>query len=194
MPDRIEAGTYLIAGAITRGRVKISNMIPSHIEALLKALSEMGFVIEQGRNWVKIGTKSERELKGTIIKTLSYPGFPTDLQAPIMALMCTIPGISVIIETIFKKRYTHVGELRRMNADIIMEGDVAIIRGGELLTSATVMMPDIRAGAALVLAALAAKNETEIRRIYHSDRGYEKLSEKLSSIGADIRREKGGKP
>jgi UDP-N-acetylglucosamine 1-carboxyvinyltransferase len=124
---------------------------------------------------------------------MPYPGFPTDLQAPMMSLMATVPGISVIIETIFEKRYTHVAELRRMGADITLEGDVAIIRGIDVLKSATVMMSDLRAGASLVLAALAAENGTEIRRIYHSDRGYEKLYEKLSAAGADIKREIGGK-
>ncbi len=192
MPDRIEAGTYLIAAAITRGKVKITNVIPEHIEALLQAMSEMGFSVSNGKNWVKIEPK--KRLQGTIVRTMPYPGFPTDLQAPMMSLMATIPGISVIIETIFEKRYTHVAELRRMGADITLEGDVAVIRGMDELKSATVMMSDLRAGAALVLAALAGDNETEIRRIYHSDRGYEKLSEKLFAIGADIKREKGGRP
>lgn len=191
MPDRIEAGTYLIAGAVTRGTVKIKNVIPDHIGALIHNLSDMGFLLSQGDDWVKI--EPSKKLKGAIIKTMPYPGFPTDLQAPIMALFTTIPGISVIIETIFEKRYTHVPELRRMGADITLEGDVSIIKGIKKLSSATVMMSDLRAGAALVLAALAAENTTEIRRIYHSDRGYEKLSEKLSSMGADIKRVEGGK-
>ncbi len=191
MPDRIEAGTYLLAGAVTRGTVKIDNMIPDHIGMLIHNLSEIGFNLSRGDTWVKI--EPSRKLQGTIVKTQPYPGFPTDLQAPMMALMCTIPGVSVIIETIFE-RYTHVAELRRMGADITLEGDVAIIKGIKKLTSATVMMSDLRAGAALVLAALAAENESEIRRIYHSDRGYEKLSEKLSALGADIKRVEGGKP
>jgi UDP-N-acetylglucosamine 1-carboxyvinyltransferase len=191
MPDRIEAGTFLIAGAVTRGRVKIKNVIPAHIGALIHNLSEMGFILSQGNDWVNI--EPSRKLKGAIIKTTPYPGFPTDLQAPIMALFSTIPGISVIIETIFEKRYTHVPELRRMGADITLEGDVSIIKGTKKLSSATVMMSDLRAGAALVIAALAAENTSEIRRIYHSDRGYEKFSEKLSSLGADIKRVEGGK-
>ncbi len=192
MPDRIEAGTYLIVGAIARGKVKIINVVPDHIGALIDVLTEMGFSMSKGKTWVKIEPK--KKIQGAIVKTLPFPGFPTDLQAPMMSLMSTIPGISVIIETIFEKRYTHVAELRRMGADITLEGDVAIIKGGKQLTSATVMMSDLRAGAALVVAALAGDNTTEIRRIYHSDRGYEKLSEKLSLIGADIIREKGGKP
>lgn len=192
MPDRIEAGTYLLAGAVTRGKIKINNVVPNHISALMHHLTEMGFEITQGENWVKI--EPSKKIKGAIIRTMPFPGFPTDLQAPMMSLMSTIPGISVIIETIFEKRYTHVAELKRMGADITLEGDVAIIKGIKKLSSATVMMSDLRAGAALVLAALAADNESEIRRIYHSDRGYEKLSEKLLSIGADIKREVGGKP
>lgn len=191
MPDRIEAGTYLIAGAATGGEVTITNMVPSHVGALLEVLNEMGYEIESGKSRVKISPG--RKLQGAIVKTLPFPGFPTDLQAPVMSLMSIIPGISVIVETIFEKRFTHVAELRRMGADIIMEGDVAIIKGVKKLTSATVMMSDLRAGAALVIAALAGEGESEIRRIYHSDRGYEKLCEKLSGLGADIKRVKGGK-
>lgn len=190
MPDRIEAGTYLLAGAITRGDVKITRMVPGHIGALCATLGEMGFAIEQGKDWTSISPP--KKLAGAFIKTLPYPGFPTDLQAPAMSLMTTVPGISVISETIFENRFTHVGELRRMGASIEVEGNVAIVRGVRGLSSAPVMMSDLRAGAALVLAALAAKGTTEIRRIYHSDRGYEKLTEKLLRLGADIKRVKGG--
>ena len=192
MPDRIEAGTYLLAGAITRGDITITRAVPGDIEALTATLSDIGFEIGKGKDWVSI--RPGRKLRGALVRTLPHPGFPTDLQAPVMSLMTTLPGISVIIETIFENRFTHVGELRRMGADVTLEGNVAIVRGVKRLTSATVMMSDLRAGAALVLAALAAKNGTEIRRIYHSDRGYEKLSEKLSALGADIIREEGGKP
>jgi UDP-N-acetylglucosamine 1-carboxyvinyltransferase len=192
IPDRIEAGTYLIAGAITRGEIKLINTIPEHTQALINSLTEMGFEINHGKDWIAI--KPTRKAEGTVIRTLPYPGFPTDLQAPIMSLMATIQGISVIIETIFENRFTHVGELRRMGADIVVEGNTAIVRGVKHLSSTTVMMSDLRAGASLVLAALATKGTTEIRRIYHSDRGYEKLYQKLSNIGADIIREKGGKP
>ena len=122
---------------------------------------------------------------------MPYPGFPTDLQAPIMALASILPGITTITETIFENRFTHIPELRRMGADITVENNTAIIRGVKSLSSAPVMMSDLRAGAALITAALAAKGETEIRRIYHSDRGYEKLPEKLSGLGASIKREKG---
>jgi UDP-N-acetylglucosamine 1-carboxyvinyltransferase len=192
MPDRIEAGTYLLAGAITRGDVAITKAAPGDIEALTAALGDIGFSIDKTKDTVRI--RPGKVLAGTIVRTLPHPGFPTDLQAPMMALMTTLPGISVIMETIFENRFTHVGELRRMGADVTLEGNVAVVRGVRRLTSATVMMSDLRAGAALVLAALAAENGTEIRRIYHSDRGYEKLSEKLSALGADIIREEGGKP
>ncbi len=191
MPDRIEAGTYLIAGAITRGNLTITRAVPDHVRALITTLGEMGFAIEESKSSVSI--RPSRKLTGSAVKTLPYPGFPTDLQAPIMSLMCTVPGISVITETIFENRFTHAAELRRMGADIAIEGNIAIVRGGKKLSAAPVMMSDLRAGASLVLAALAARGETEIRRIYHSDRGYEKLSEKLSGLGADIKRVKGGK-
>lgn len=190
MPDRIEAGTFLLAAAATRGAIKTTKMIPEHIEEVLDVLTKIGFEIETGKSWVSI--KPSKKLNGTIIKTLPFPGFPTDLQAPIMALLITIPGISVMIETIFENRYTHVAELLRMGADITIEGKVAIINGVKQLSAAPVMMSDLRAGAALVIAAVASKGTTEIRRIYHSDRGYENLTEKLSGLGADIIREEGG--
>jgi UDP-N-acetylglucosamine 1-carboxyvinyltransferase len=190
MPDRIEAGTYLLCGAISRGEVKITDCVPAHIQSLIDVLTDMGFKIEAGKSSVSIAPSAK--LTGFMVKTLPYPGFPTDLQAPLMSLAATIPGISVIIETIFENRFTHAAELRRMGADITIEGNVAIIKGVPKLSSAPVMMSDLRAGAALITAAVAAKGETEIRRIYHSDRGYEKLSEKLSSINADIRRVEGG--
>ena len=190
MPDRIEAGTFLLCGAISRGEVKITDCVPAHIQSLINLLEDMGFKLETGKNSVSIAPSSK--LGGFMVKTLPYPGFPTDLQAPLMSLATTIPGISVIIETIFENRFTHAAELRRMGADITIEGNVAIIKGVSRLSAAPVMMSDLRAGAALITAAIAARGETEIRRIYHSDRGYEKLSEKLSAINADIKRVKGG--
>ncbi len=192
MPDRIEAGTFLLAGAITRGEVTVKNIEPEHIRSLADILQEIGFLIEENKNTMSV--KPSKKLNGAIIKTLPYPGFPTDLQAPVMSLLTTVPGISVIIETIFENRFTHVAELRRMGADIMIEGNSAIIKGGAKLLSAPVMMSDLRAGAALILAALAAKGKTEIRRIYHSDRGYENITEKLLGLGADIERMKGGNP
>jgi len=190
MPDRIEAGTFILAGAITRGAVKVKSCIPEHVESLTDILEESGFDVKKGKNWVEIS--DGKSLTGFLTKTLPYPGFPTDLQAPLMSLATTIPGISVIIETIFENRFTHAAELRRMGADITIEGNSAITKGVKKLSSAPVMMSDLRAGAALVVAALAAHGETEIRRIYHSDRGYEKLTEKLSALGADIKRVEGG--
>jgi len=190
MPDRIEAGTFLLCGAISRGEVKITDCVPAHIQSLINLLEDMGFKLETGKSTVSIAPSSK--LGGFMVKTLPYPGFPTDLQAPLMSLATTIPGISVIIETIFENRFTHAAELRRMGADITIEGNVAIIKGVSRLSAAPVMMSDLRAGAALITAAIAARGETEIRRIYHSDRGYEKLSEKLSAINADIKRVKGG--
>lgn len=192
MPDRIEAGTFLIAGAITRGDLTVKKVVPEHLEACINILTGMGFAVKTGKNSIRI--TPGRNLRGEMIRTMPHPGFPTDLQAPVMALAATIPGISVMVETIFENRYTHVGELRRMGADISIEGNVAIIRGVKKLSSAPVMMSDLRAGAALVVAALAAKGSSEIRRIYHADRGYEKLSHKLQALGADIERVSGGKP
>ncbi len=192
IPDRIEAGTFLIAGAITRGNVTVNNVIPEHCKACIETLADMGFVISGNDSSVTI--EPSKKLQGSMVRTLPYPGFPTDLQAPIMSLMCTIPSISVIIETIFENRYTHVGELRRMGADIEIEGNTAIIKGGKQLQAAPVLMSDLRAGASLVLAALAAQGKTEIRRIYHTDRGYENFEQKLQALGADIVRVKGGKP
>ncbi len=192
IPDRIEAGTLLIAGAITGGDVKITGAIPGHIAALTATLDEMGFPVETGADWASIG--QPKKVTGTVVRTNPFPGFPTDLQAPIMALGTTVPGLHVVIETIFENRFTHVPELRRMGADITIEGNVAIVKGAGGLSGAPVMMSDLRAGAALVLAGLCASGTTEIRRIYHSDRGYENLGEKLNSLGAKIERVKGGKP
>ena len=190
IPDRIEAGTYLIAGAATKGEVKITGAAPEHVASCMASLADMGFTIDSGRDWVSVAPG--KNLKGTIIKTMPYPGFPTDLQAPVMALSTIVPGINVIIETIFENRFTHVGELRRMGADITIEGNVVIVKGVGGLMSAPIMMSDLRAGAALVVAALTAKGETEIRRIYHCDRGYERMPEKLTALGARIERVKGG--
>jgi UDP-N-acetylglucosamine 1-carboxyvinyltransferase len=190
MPDRIEAGTYLIAGAVTRGNVTVTDVIPGHFGELITTLESMGYLLRTEKSMVTIAPG--RPLKGAMIRTMPFPGFPTDLQAPMMALMATIPGISVMIETIFENRFTHVPELRRMGANISIERDVAVIQGVKTLSGAPVQMSDLRAGAALVIAALAARGGTEIRRIYHSDRGYEQFSEKLSSVGARIARKKGG--
>ena len=190
IPDRIEAGTYLIAGAATRGEVTVTGAVPEHVGACMAALSDMGFSIEAARD--RIAIRPTKNLAGAVVRTLPYPGFPTDLQAPLMALATTMPEINVIIETIFENRFTHIAELRRMGADITVEGNVVIIKGVKKLSAAPVMMSDLRAGAALVVAALAAEGETEIRRIYHCDRGYERLPEKLTALGGDIERVTGG--
>ncbi|MBN2435972.1 MAG: UDP-N-acetylglucosamine 1-carboxyvinyltransferase [Spirochaetes bacterium] len=190
MPDRIEAGSYLLAGAAVRGNIRVTDIVPDHIEALLDSLKEMGFQIKTGPDWASVAPSDN--LRGILVETTPHPGFPTDLQAPMMALMTTVPGISVMVEHIFENRFTHVAELHRMGAQITIEGKCAIIKGGTSLMSAPVMMSDLRAGAALVIAALAAEGETEIRRIYHCDRGYEKLCHKLSAVNADIRRVTGG--
>jgi UDP-N-acetylglucosamine 1-carboxyvinyltransferase len=190
MPDRIEAGTYLLAGAATRGTLTVENIVPDHIGFLLDCLTEIGFEIKRTKSTVTIAPG--KKLNGALVKTLPFPGFPTDLQAPMMALMTTLPGISVMIETIFENRFTHVPELRRMGADITIEGDVAIIKGVKQLSGAPVQMSDLRAGAALVVAAVAAKGTSEIRRIYHADRGYERFEAKMNSLGAKIERSKGG--
>jgi UDP-N-acetylglucosamine 1-carboxyvinyltransferase len=150
----------------------------------------MGFSVTVGDNWAMIDKPSE--FSNTVIRTLPFPGFPTDLQAPMMTLATTIPGINVIIETIFENRFTHAPELRRMGADITIEGNVAIVRGVPKLSGAPVMMSDLRAGAALIIAALSAEGTTEIRRIYHSDRGYENMESKFNKIGANIERLSGG--
>jgi UDP-N-acetylglucosamine 1-carboxyvinyltransferase len=190
MPDRIEAGTYLIAAAASRGTVTIKNIVTEHISFLLDSLEAMGFVVTRGKNSAAVAPG--KKLTGAMVKTLPYPGFPTDLQAPMMSLMATIPGISVMIETIFENRFTHVPELRRMGANITVERDVAVIQGVKTLSGAPVQMSDLRAGAALVVAAVAAKGATEIRRIYHSDRGYEHFEDKMRSLGANIVRKSGG--
>lgn len=191
IPDRIETGTYLLAGAITRGSIKVHKTEPVMVQALMTELEKIGYKVSSKKSMISI--ESARNLQGIDIKTKVYPGFPTDMQSPMMALMTTLPGISVMIEDIFENRYTHIGELLRMGADIIVENGVAIVRGGRRLTGAQIMMTDLRAGAALILAALAAEGESEVRRIYHTDRGYEQFEEKLLSLGADIQRLSGGK-
>lgn len=190
IPDRIEAGTYLIAGAATRGVVTITGAVPEHVAACMAVLTDMGFSVKASRDRITI--RPTNKLAGTVVRTLPHPGFPTDLQAPLMALATTMPEITVVIETIFENRFTHVAELRRMGADITIEGNVVIIKGVEKLSAAPVMMSDLRAGAALVVAGLMAEGETEIRRIYHCDRGYERLPEKLTALGAHIERVSGG--
>jgi UDP-N-acetylglucosamine 1-carboxyvinyltransferase len=189
IPDRIEAGTFIIAAAATCGNVLVKNCIPEHLEALELKLKEAGVQIEKFENSVRVIGK--RDIRSVDITTMPYPGFPTDLQAQFMALMTTAKGLSVIRETIFENRFIHVSELKRMGADITIKDRNAIVKGVEYLTGAPVMVSDLRAGAALVIAGLMAEGETEVQRIYHLDRGYEKIEKKLSKLGAKIKRVKG---
>jgi UDP-N-acetylglucosamine 1-carboxyvinyltransferase len=186
MPDRIEAGTYMIAAGITRGDVTIQNCNVTHLSALIDKLEEIGLKISIRDRSVRVVGNSS--LKSTDVKTLPYPGFPTDMQAQIMTLLCLAEGSSIISETIFSDRFMHVGELKRMGADIRLEGNSAFVNSVKKLTGAQVMATDLRASASLVLAGLVAHGRTEISRIYHLDRGYEHVEEKLSLLGADIKR------
>ena len=187
IPDRIEAGTFLVAAAITGGDVIVDNIITSHIKPVIAKLREAGVeIIENGETVRVIGNK---ELKAIDVKTLPYPGFPTDMQAQFMAMTTLSKGTSVIIETVFENRFKHVDELNRMGADIKIDGKSAIIRGVDGLTGARVTASDLRAGAALILAGLVAEGRTEIVDIHHIDRGYENIEERLSAIGAKIKRE-----
>jgi len=188
IPDRIETGTFLIAVAITKGKVRIKGCNVDHIEAILKKLLDIGMEIEeQGEDLVAIG---HDDIKSVDIKTMPFPGFPTDMQAQFMSLMCIANGWSMIRETVFENRFMHVSELKRMGADIEINGGQALVRGKGNLSGAQVMATDLRASASLVLAGLAAKGRTEISRVYHLDRGYQDLDLKLSLLGSKIWREK----
>jgi UDP-N-acetylglucosamine 1-carboxyvinyltransferase len=187
LPDRIEAGTFLVAAAITGGRVRLRRVIPLHLEAVIQKLREAGAAIEVGADWLELDMRG-RELKSVNLRTDPHPGFPTDMQAQFMALNCVANGTATVTETIFENRFMHVPELQRMGADIGLRGNTAIIRGVRQLRSAPVMATDLRASASLVIAALVAEGETVVDRIYHIDRGYECIEEKLRQMGADIRR------
>jgi len=188
MPDRIEAATYLTAAGITRGSITITPCIPDHIEAVIHKLEQAGMEFQISDDSITgIGNEV---IRGIDIKTNPYPGFPTDMQAQIMAMMCLAQGQSIITEKIFENRFMHVSELKRMGADISIEGNTAIVRGRPKLQGAPVMATDLRASASLVLAGLAAEGVTEVSRVYHLDRGYTLLEEKLSGVGARIDRVK----
>jgi UDP-N-acetylglucosamine 1-carboxyvinyltransferase len=187
LPDRIEAGTYLIAGAITGGRVRVKGARPEHLDAVLAKLTEAGASIEVGENWISLDMRGRRPI-AVDIRTAPYPAFPTDMQAQFAALNTIAEGASAVTETIFENRFMHMLEMRRLGADIRIEGNTAIIRGVPELTAAPVMATDLRASASLVLAALVARGATEIHRIYHIDRGYECIEEKLEQLGAHIKR------
>lgn len=186
MPDRIEAGTFMVASAMTRGNVKIAGIRTEHLEALVSKLIEAGAEVSEEEDGLRV--KGPRRINAVNIKTRPHPGFPTDMQAQFMALMTLSEGTSVITENVFENRFMHVCELQRMGADIAIEGASATVRGVKSLLGAPVMATDLRASASLVLAALAADNTTEISRIYHLDRGYERLEEKFRLLGADIER------
>ena len=189
IPDRIEAGTYMIAALITGGRLFLENARMEHNLALADKLKECGGVITEMENGVEV-YRSGKKIKSTDITTLTYPGFPTDLQAQAMSLVTISEGISVITEKVYPERFIHISELNRMGAEIILEGSTAIIKGVKKLSGAPVMASDLRASAALVLAGLVAEGRTEISRIYHLDRGYEHIEDKLRKVGAKIERVK----
>jgi UDP-N-acetylglucosamine 1-carboxyvinyltransferase len=186
-PDRIETGTFLVAGAITGGRVLARHTVPDHLEAVLLKLQEAGGVVKTGPDWIELNMQGRRP-KSVDVRTAPYPAFPTDMQAQFAALDCVADGVGTIIETIFENRFMHLLEMRRLGAEIRLEGNTAIIKGVPELTAAPVMATDLRASASLVIAGLVAKGRTEIDRIYHIDRGYESIEEKLNQLGAQIRR------
>lgn len=186
IPDQIEAGTFMISAAATRGDITIKNVIPKHLESITAKLMEMGVVVEEGDDSVRVTV--DGELKGVNIKTTPYPGFPTDIQQPMSSLLSTVSGRSMINESIYENRHKHTDELKKMGANIKVEGRVALIDGVEKLTGAVVVATDLRAGAAMVVAGLMAEGETEITNIEHIDRGYPHIEEKFRSLGADIRR------
>jgi len=188
IPDRIEAGTFLIAAAMAKGQIIINGVIWEHLSALIDKLEQAGVKIKKSDG--KMIVKAKSRLKPVNITTLPYPGFPTDLQAQFMALMAVTPGVSVITEKVFQDRFMHIEELNRMGANIQREGPNSIVQGVKHLSGAPLMASDLRASAALVLAGLIAKGRTDISRIYHLDRGYEKLEVKLQRLGASIQREK----
>ncbi|MBL8044217.1 MAG: UDP-N-acetylglucosamine 1-carboxyvinyltransferase [Nitrospira sp.] len=189
IPDRIEAGTYLVAGAITGGEISVKRCRPEHMEPLLMKLRESG--VELAEEGDRVHLKVTGRLKGTNVRTSPHPGFPTDMQAQFVALMAVAEGTSVVTETIFESRFMHVEELRRMGAEIRVEGNRVVITGREGLTGAPVMASDLRASAGLIVAGLAAEGITEVSRVYHLDRGYERLEDKLKALGASIERRKG---
>jgi len=187
LPDRIEAGTYLVAAAITGGHLRLKQTRPEHLDAVLAKLEEAGADIATGEDWIEIDMQHRRP-HAVDVRTAPYPAFPTDMQAQFAALNTIATGVGTVTETIFENRFMHMLEMRRMGAEIRLEGNTAIIKGVERLTAAPVMATDLRASASLVLAGLVAEGTTEVDRIYHIDRGYECIEEKLQQLGARIRR------
>ncbi|MGJ0516157.1 MAG: UDP-N-acetylglucosamine 1-carboxyvinyltransferase [Methylomicrobium sp.] len=187
MPDRIETGTYLVAAAITRGSVKLKNTRPDILDAVLEKLAEAGAEVTSGEDWIKLDMHGRRP-KAVSVRTAPYPAFPTDMQAQFIALNSIAEGVGIITETVFENRFMHVQELQRMGSDIRLESNTAICTGVDKITAAPVMATDLRASASLVIAALAAEGNTIVDRIYHIDRGYDHIEEKLQQLGATIRR------
>ena len=187
LADRIETGTYLVAAAITGGSIRVLETRPSAVESVLEKLGEAGASIDTGEDWISLDMKGARP-RAVNVHTAPYPAFPTDMQAQFTALNAVAEGTGLITETVFENRFMHVQELERMGADIRLEGNTAVTRGVEKLTGAPVMATDLRASASLVLAGLVAEGDTVVDRIYHIDRGYECIEEKLSQLGASIRR------
>jgi UDP-N-acetylglucosamine 1-carboxyvinyltransferase len=186
IPDRIETGTFMVASAITGGDIRIKNGRLDHLTALVEKLKMTGVEIEERDGDILVD--GSPKIKPVEVETMPYPGFPTDMQAQLMSLMSITPGTSIFTETIFENRFMHVGELQRMGADIVLKGNSAFVKGVPSLSGAQVMATDLRASAALILAGLVAKGETEISRIYHLDRGYERIEVKLAKLGAKIKR------
>ncbi|MCZ8132127.1 MAG: UDP-N-acetylglucosamine 1-carboxyvinyltransferase [Steroidobacteraceae bacterium] len=189
LPDRIEAGTFLVAGAISGGRVRAKGARAEHLDAVLAKLREAGALVESGPDWIEVDMRG-RKLRAVDVRTAPYPAFPTDMQAQFAALNTVAEGVGTIVETIFENRFMHMLELRRMGADIRIEHNTAIVKGVPRLTAAPVMATDLRASASLVIAGLVAEGDTRVERIYHIDRGYERIEEKFGALGAKIRRVK----
>jgi UDP-N-acetylglucosamine 1-carboxyvinyltransferase len=187
LPDRIETGTYLVAAAVTGGKVKLKDTDPTLLDAVISKLEEAGAEIEMGKDWISLDMKGKRA-KAIDVRTAPYPAFPTDMQAQFSILNAVAEGSSSITETIFENRFMHVSELKRMGADIEVNGNTALVKGVEELKCAPVMATDLRASASLVIAGLVAQGDTVVERIYHIDRGYECIEEKLQQLGATIRR------
>jgi UDP-N-acetylglucosamine 1-carboxyvinyltransferase len=187
--DRIEAATFIIAGIMTNGDVKVEGFNPAHLQFVLDTLTKMGANLEIGKDYVRV--LPSKRLRGIVIDTAPYPGFPTDVQAQMMALMSIVDGNSTVTETIFENRFMHVPEMIRMGSKVTLKGNTAIVEGVDELSGAPVMCTDLRASAALILCAMVGKGTTEIQRVYHLDRGYEKIDSKLTQLGAKIERVRG---
>jgi UDP-N-acetylglucosamine 1-carboxyvinyltransferase len=187
LPDRIETGTFLVAAAITGGRIRTRNVRPDSLDAVLAKLEQTGAHLSTGEDWIELDMRGGRP-KAVDITTAPYPAFPTDMQAQFTALNCVAEGVGVITETVFENRFMHVHELHRLGADIRLEGNTAIIKGVREMSGAPIMATDLRASACLVLAGLVAQGDTTVDRVYHIDRGYENIEEKLGTLGAKIRR------